>query len=114
MAEGRPRNYKLRGGVSTWWCWHVISQLLTDFRVVTLRGSLKLFPVDARCLAVLLEDFLYLRVRDLVLPVRLLTRSVVLVSLDGRLDTFVVEVGVVLLLELAQDCLELIDPALQA
>lgn len=75
---------------------------------------LELGPVDTRIRPILLEDLQNIGIDNLRrLLVGGLASSIVLVALDSRLDALVVEVGVVLLLELAQDILQLVDPVLQ-
>lgn len=85
---------------------------LTNIRV-RLVVRLKRLPVDTVLLRVLLED----RVDIGVLELRLLLAGrlgrVVLPRVHGSLNTLVVKVGVVLLLEVAQDRLQLLHLVLQ-
>ena len=81
-------------------------EVLTDVNV-TLGVLLKLLPLNG-ALGVGLEDLVEVLVLGLIGTGPLLSR-VVLPRLYSALDTLVVEVGVVLLLETLQDSLELLN-----
>lgn len=81
---------------------------LTDISVGQL-SLLELLPVDARLLRILGEDIPDLGIGDDCLDLCRRLCSIVLPGLYGGLDALVVEVGVVLLPELAQDTFQLVD-----
>src|SRR5690349_19239031 len=84
----------------------------TNIDVTGVR-TLKLSPVNTGCLTVFLQHFHNIVILQVGLFLAGLASCVVLPALDGRLDAFIVEIGVVLLLELGENLLQLFDPVLQ-
>src|SRR5690349_9956338 len=84
----------------------------TDVYVTDI-GVLELGPVDARSLPVFLDHLHDVPIGEIGLSLIGPAGCVVLPALDRRLDALIVEIGVVLLLELCEDLLQLLDPVLQ-
>lgn len=87
---------------------------LTDVGIATV-GILKFLPVDAIGLTILVENTQNVGICNIFnVALCFLPSSVIFEGLDSCLDAFIVEVGVVILLELLEKLLELFDPVLES